>query len=662
MYVLTQPPHRRRSTVALLAALSFATVLAALVWPCRTAAGQVGSLLPGPLRHMRVDGVSIGLDGRLRLDALRWEGVLAGVRVEAEAAVAFVSLGGRGVDVPDLTLRLDLAPDEAVSAGEAPVFDPSVVDGRSELPDERGPVARAIAAARRAARLLGPVTVGGGRVLVERGGVPVAQVESLAVRLAPEAAAGDASAGEAGGGGLRGVVSGLLATSAVPGGAPTRFDAEVVHLADGDAVLNVSLRDLDLSASLAGWRAALRREPSAFLRQGMGSLELTLTLPKEGPLQVSGRAAVRDLVIEHPAVAPEPVAFRRLGARFGGVVDRNERRVRVATEDGRLNEAAVDVALELVRRGTAWHIDATLRLPEQPCHDLMDAVPDALLGELRDSRWGGVAGFALRLTVDTDDPGALRLRLDGEPDGCVPETLGASFDRALERLTTPFATPVNDPSGATPPDLAVGPGTVDFVPYDEIPHHVRVAALATEDRRFFHHRGVSLRLIQGALQLDLAKKEYFYGGSTITQQLVKNLLLSRQKTLARKFQELLLAREVERVLTKERILELYLNCIEYGPGVFGLGAAARFYFRKDTRALDPLEGAFLMALKPSPRTGFLVFRRGELNQRWRDKLRTILQRMVKLGGIDQATADAAAPYQPDFVPYDPAIHASYPRR
>ena len=110
-------------------------------------------------------------------------------------------------------------------------------------------------------------------------------------------------------------------------------------------------------------------------------------------------------------------------------------------------------------------------------------------------------------------------------------------------------------------------------------------------------------LIQRAVRLDITHGRYVYGGSTITQQLVKNLLLDRRKTLLRKFHELLLADRIHQQVSKDRTLELYLNVIEFGPQVFGIGHAARYYFQKPPSDLSIHEAIFLAMLKPSPSLG-----------------------------------------------------------
>ena len=202
--------------------------------------------------------------------------------------------------------------------------------------------------------------------------------------------------------------------------------------------------------------------------------------------------------------------------------------------------------------------------------------------------------------------------------------------------------------------MAVGPGTAGYVPLARIPPWITEAALQTEDRAFFVHQGFRASLIRGALRLNLKHRRYVYGGSTITQQLVKNLFLTRRKDLARKLEEAVIVAQVERTLSKRRILELYLNCIEYGPGIWGLVEASRVYFAARPEALTPAQGIYLMALKPYPRYGFATARRGHWPPNWRRRMRNIFGRVHRRGVLTDAQLQAAAPeFRPRFAGLHP---------
>ncbi|HCC48840.1 MAG TPA: monofunctional biosynthetic peptidoglycan transglycosylase [Elusimicrobia bacterium] len=136
---------------------------------------------------------------------------------------------------------------------------------------------------------------------------------------------------------------------------------------------------------------------------------------------------------------------------------------------------------------------------------------------------------------------------------------------------------------------------------DEISGHLRHAVLVAEDGGFYRHKGIDWESTRKALETDWKEKRFAKGGSTITQQLARNLYLSPSKNPLRKVKEMLIARRLEDQLGKRRILELYLNVAEWGRGLYGAEAAARAYFGKSAAELTPEEAAALAAVLPSPR-------------------------------------------------------------
>ena len=140
-----------------------------------------------------------------------------------------------------------------------------------------------------------------------------------------------------------------------------------------------------------------------------------------------------------------------------------------------------------------------------------------------------------------------------------------------------------------------------WVSYARIAPALKRAVLVAEDDAFWQHEGVDLDELQKSLELDWARGTFARGGSTITQQLAKNLYLSPSKNPLRKLRELIIARRLEAELKKSRILELYLNLIEWGDGVYGAEAAARTYFHVSATELDTSESALLAAAIVNPR-------------------------------------------------------------
>ena len=186
-----------------------------------------------------------------------------------------------------------------------------------------------------------------------------------------------------------------------------------------------------------------------------------------------------------------------------------------------------------------------------------------------------------------------------------------------------------------------------WLPYEDISDNLKRAVIASEDGSFTNHDGVDWEAIEKAWQRNsqaeeraarqkprdvarsqlapTARRPKIVGGSTITQQLAKNLLLSGERTLLRKGQEFVLAFALEKMLSKERILEIYLNSVEWGEGVFGAEAAARHYYRKSASQLSAYEAARLAVMLPRPKyfeklphSGYLSHRASTIAARMRD--------------------------------------------
>jgi monofunctional biosynthetic peptidoglycan transglycosylase len=134
-----------------------------------------------------------------------------------------------------------------------------------------------------------------------------------------------------------------------------------------------------------------------------------------------------------------------------------------------------------------------------------------------------------------------------------------------------------------------------WVPYARISQNLVRAVLVTEDSKFWQHDGVDLEQIKESIETNIERMEFARGASTITQQLAKNLYLSPSKNPIRKLRELLIARRLEAELSKQRILEIYLNVIEWGNGIYGAEAASRTYFGKPATALSAQESALMAA-------------------------------------------------------------------
>lgn len=222
-----------------------------------------------------------------------------------------------------------------------------------------------------------------------------------------------------------------------------------------------------------------------------------------------------------------------------------------------------------------------------------------------------VAAVLIHYTIRFPDPMALRKR-DGAP-----------IVRILARDGAPLA------------ERGQGGG---FIPLDLMPRHLIDAVVATEDRRFFEHRGLDPMGLVRAMFANLRAGRYAQGGSTVTQQLAKNLFLSSERTMGRKAEELLLALWLEVRLSKQDILELYLNRVYFGGGAYGVEAASRRYFDKGARKLTLSEAAVLAGLLKAPSKYSPSASPGLA----RSRARTVLRKMRDAGLIEEAAEQEAS--------------------
>lgn len=167
---------------------------------------------------------------------------------------------------------------------------------------------------------------------------------------------------------------------------------------------------------------------------------------------------------------------------------------------------------------------------------------------------------------------------------------------------------------------------INWVNLKSISKYGRWAIILSEDWSFYDHEGIDVEQIKVALN-QMVEEKKFRGASTITQQMIKNVFLSDDRTLWRKLHEMILSYKLEKSVSKERILEVYLNVIEFGPGIYGIKAASRHYFKKHPSELTPREGAFLAMLLPSPKRYYISFRRKALTRFARARIKAILVKM-----------------------------------
>lgn len=192
-----------------------------------------------------------------------------------------------------------------------------------------------------------------------------------------------------------------------------------------------------------------------------------------------------------------------------------------------------------------------------------------------------------------------------------------------------------------------------YVKFSAISPHIRNAVIVSEDAGFYGHSGLDFYELKMSFEENLKEGRFARGGSTITQQLAKNVYLSGEKSLVRKAREALIALQIEKILTKDEILEKYLNVVEFGPNIYGVKKATQHYFDKSPSEVTVLEGAWLAFLLPNPAKYSQSFRKRELTNFARNQIKIIVIRMARYSRITlEEEADALAQLENMFRPVE----------
>lgn len=404
-----------------------------------------------------------------------------------------------------------------------------------------------------------------------------------------------------------------------------------------DALLSaspVSVRaDLDAEDLPLQWVSGLVPQlPWYKPEDGRLSAKLRLRTLAAGHVSWDGELRLNGIGLASPRVAPEPV--RGIGGALVGKGDLqiSERRLQIDEGLLRLGDATLELQGAIAVSQEAYKVALNAKLPSTRCDVAMTAIPGGLLGDLSDMRLRGHIDGKVRLHLDSTalDDTVLDINVR---DRCEFLRMPAVAD--LRRFRMPFKHSVVEPDESVF-QMDTGPGTENFTYLEDISPLFVHAVLAHEDGRFFEHGGFSPFHIRNALVRNLKEGRYVVGASTISMQLVKNLLLHREKTLARKLQEVILTWYVERVMDKREILELYLNVIEYGPSVYGIRHAAHHYFKRLPSDLSPAEAAFFATILPSPKRFHDNFERGALSKTVSNRMKYLLRRLGERESYDEA--------------------------
>lgn len=351
----------------------------------------------------------------------------------------------------------------------------------------------------------------------------------------------------------------------------------------------------------------------------------------DGDVALVGTVSLSDAALEHVRIAPQPI--QNIGFEVTGraTINALAGQVTIPEAELRVGEATMSFEASAEKNDEFWTLELDARLPPTDCNDAVGAIPVDLLAETAGFSWTGRMSGDTHLKIDSRNYRELELDINLR-DQCRFQTVPAAAD--IRRVQGAFLHRVAEPEGESF-EMMAGPGTANWVPIAAISPFLIQSVIGHEDGGFFRHDGFAVYAIRDALARNLREGRYVVGASTITMQLTKNLFLHREKTLARKVQEVLLTWWVETALTKEEILELYLNVIEYGPRVYGVVQASDYYFGRQPVELTAAEAAFFATILPNPKRYHEAFEQGILPSSTRNRVANFLRHLRSRNRIDE---------------------------
>ena len=485
--------------------------------------------------------------------------------------------------------------------------------------------------------------------------------------------------------------------------------------------LKVDYRDSKASGNLRIGPLVLTVPPFS---GGTASLELSFRFDESSPVDFSGTLTTRNLSLEAPPVAEEPIAQLDIEYDFDGLFSRDAKKdlsadwspfPETAAKDGPSIGGLVTTAGALCINGIALEMklgyhglyggpaffSTMVRLPVTEVQSIIESIPAALSGKLANTRATGTISYELDLRVpmedisgmqwaaDVDledfavvkiDPSMNVFILNGEfvhtipdyPAGLgrnvlIPPARQASMAWMLEHSehTTAQIERIREKARAIaasrpeviPAAKTRAPGKVidlgfRYVYVEEMSPWIIRAVLTAEDGDFFFYGGINPVTFADAVAINLQKREIVVGASTISMQLIKTLFLDQKRIFARKIQEAFLVYLMEHQVpvSKERILELYLNLVEFGPGIYGVSDASRHYFNKTPSELSTGEATWLASVLPSPKTYYRQFEDGRISSDSFRRMDALYKIMLERGRMTPEQYRQAVAAPPEFAP------------
>lgn len=401
---------------------------------------------------------------------------------------------------------------------------------------------------------------------------------------------------------------------------------------------SVRFKTTNLKSEVLGDISAWREKPSIRLEadeieEERGVLATKVILALDGEMSESVTANIKisaaSISGRHGVLTDGPVSTGMMkfeGEVKAGLSDPNIK----ATLEASLDQVSWSMVVMIRKQG--WGV--SVFMPPTKCQAALEAIPSAMRPELEGLKLDG--NLSGELSIDVTDPGKDPLVEFSMVQKCkavfIPEKLavplsGKSFKRVIYGTDNVMK------------EVTSGPGRAGWVSFDNVSPYMAKAVVTTEDPSFQSNNGFDVQAIRNSIRENLKDGKFTRGASTITMQLAKNLWLNRQKTASRKVQEFFLTMLLHQKLPKSRILELYLNIIEFGPNLYGIGPAASHYFKTTPSRLSLAQALFLATVLPKPKASHFDAD-GKLHSMWQNRMNLILDLMLRNGSITDEECEA----------------------
>ncbi len=372
-------------------------------------------------------------------------------------------------------------------------------------------------------------------------------------------------------------------------------------------------------------------------------------------LAFDGNGELEQVSLARPELAPQPLSGMHLTfrARGSAALDGS----RVVLDDGELGlgEVRLQAKGELSRAERELRMRWTGGVPLASCQAFLDATPRGLAPLIAPMRMTGTFAVNAEVAYDSLRPSDTRVRLDVMNDCRISQI---PLDLSPKRFASVWQREVKG-ADKQPLEIESGPGSPDWVPYEAISPFMETAVEVCEDGHFERHHGFDYEAIQNSIKDNLIKGRFVRGASTVSMQLAKNLYLGKEKTLGRKLQEAALTLLLEQELSKRELMELYLNVIEYAPGVYGIGPAAKYYFGERPSDLSLGQALYIASILPNPEHQHFD-KDGRVSAAWTRYLQRLMGIAKKIGKITPEQLDAGLAEQVAFHVADSGPAAPLP--